>query len=641
MSIETKDSVQRAAARWHLTALATVVLAAAFLRFWWLGLKPLWLDEIITILVALGRTQADVPIGTVIPLDAVVRLFRMSPDASWGLVTGILQDRSVEHTHPPLFYLILHTWLGWTTPHLSELAWAARAPAGVFGVGSVLALYGLGRTAFSQATGLLAAAMCAVSPLMVAISLEARNYTLPLFWLVLAVWAGVAMAQEFQARGHVRPRLWAAWAVTNTLALYGHYYAAIAFAAQVPVLAWVCWRSPIPTGHPARARRRAAVGLAMAIGAVVLAFLPWASTLWWHLRTPELGWLDRDTVLPGLMPLLRGPMQMFIWGRLETDSPGLFVGWGLTAIAAACWLAWVTVRGTRRLLARPDTRGSTMLLLGFLLCLAVQFLASGVVMRKNLLAAPRYHFVFYPAICVLVAASLREMAVGLAPAASPSRRAVKARAVRTGVVLAVGLVGTLAVLTDHAMPKPFRPRDVADGIAAASTGPMLVAVGENTLHEVCVGLAYAIELALQAPRPAPLTFALVRRATSSADRFMRRPADPSQIWRSLAALPSVSPVEGVWVIGSGLARRDFPNDVSVGEVAGGGGLACRLDRATMRDSDERGRVTSMSWAGGFLGFRAGVPYALYRCAAGGNVAAASGSPSAAPSHGDATVPAVR
>lgn len=636
MSTGAKDNVQRAAARRHLTALAAVVVAAVFLRFWWLGLKPLWLDEIITILVALGRTQADVPLGTVMPLDAVAALFRMGPDASWGLVTGILQDRSVEHTHPPLFYLVLHTWLGWTTPLLSELAWAARAPASAFGVGCVLALYGLGRTAYSRSTGLLAAALCAVSPLMVTLSLEARNYTLPLFWLVLALWAAVSVAQEFQARGHARPRLWVAWALTNTLAIYGHYYAAIAFAAQVLVLAWVCWRAPIPAHQSTRARRRAAAALAMAVVAVLLAFLPWASTLWWHVRTPELGWLDRDTILPGPTPLLRGPLQMFVAGRVETDSPRLFVGWGLTAIGVAGWLTWVTVRGTRRLLARPDTRGSTLLLLGYLACLALQLLASGVVMRKNLLATPRYHFVFYPAICLLVAASLREAAAGLAPATGPSSRAVRARAVRIGVVLAVGLVSTVAVVTDHAMPKPFRPRDVAAGIAAASTGPVLVAAGQNTLHEVCVGLGYAIELALQPPGPAPLTFAFVRRATSSADRFMRRAEDPTQIWRSLTALPP-SPVEGVWVIGSGLLRRDYPADVTVG-----GSLACHLDRATMRDSDERGRVMSMSWAGGFLGFRAGVPYALYRCDAGGHgAAAASGSPSALPPHGDATMPAVR
>ena len=605
-----------------------MILAAVFVRFWRLGFKPLWLDEIITILVALGRTPVDVPTGTAIPLDTIAEIFRMKAGASWAAVVGILQDRSVEHTHPPLFYLVLHTWLGWTTPQLNQLAWAARAPAGVFGVGGVVALYGLGRRAFSRDTGLLAAALCAVSPLVVALSLEARNYTLPLFFVALALWAVLAIGKEFGARGKVPGRYWAVWAALNTLAIYGHYYSAIAFTSQIAVLGWLFWRTPMLTAQNGASRWRAVAGLSIAAGFVALAFLPWVPTLLWHIRTPELGWIDRDSVLPGLIPLLRAPLQMVVAARVETRSFGIFAGWGLGSIGVGCWLIWVTVRGIRRLLASIHTRSSTGILLGFLTAGALQFLLFGTVMHKNLLLQPRYHFVYYPAVCALIAASLSE-AHGLRGRPYPSTTGPVARRVRIALALAAGLVSSLLIGADYAMPKPFRPRDVATGIIQASAGPLLVVVGENTFHEVCVGLGYALELARQAPHPEQMSIALVRRANVSSDRFMRRAADPEQFWRSLAALQFLPRVDGVWVIGSGLERRDFPNSLRVADTIGDRPLDCRLQGDTMRDSDERGRVPVVSWAGRFFGFQPGVPYALYGCRAGSSAGQTSRAPSSA------------
>src|SRR4029077_19087186 len=157
------SSMRRPAERCSI-ALIAILVVATVVRFAGLGSKPLWIDEAMTALVVLGRGPADVPLGVASPLTALASIFSLDPAATWLDVVTRLVDPSVQHTHPPLFYVLMHAWVAWLAPPLSELAWTLRAVAAVFGVLAVVLIFGLARSAFVERAGLIAAALAAVSP---------------------------------------------------------------------------------------------------------------------------------------------------------------------------------------------------------------------------------------------------------------------------------------------------------------------------------------------------------------------------------------------------------------------------------------------------------------------------------------------
>lgn len=131
--------------------LAALVLAAVGLRIWDIGGQSFWYDEVVT--MRLARTENA---------SALIRLLG-----------------EIDATRAPLHPLLLQPWV--QTFGASEIS--GRAFSGVCGVLTVAIVFRLGRRLFDdRETGLIAAVLAAVSPLLVLYSREARMYA----WLVLA-----------------------------------------------------------------------------------------------------------------------------------------------------------------------------------------------------------------------------------------------------------------------------------------------------------------------------------------------------------------------------------------------------------------------------------------------------------------------
>ncbi len=166
--------------------LAGILLLAAALRLIALGRESLWLDEVIT----LWQVQR--------PLPEVLRF--------------VAQD-----IHPPLYYLLLHTWVALRQlPPAGGEAWV-RLPAALASLFSVLLIYLAGRRLATPGVGLLAATMLAVFPLDVWYAREARMYSLAAMWGLAAVWAGLRIADTASRRDY------ALFALASIAGMYTHY----------------------------------------------------------------------------------------------------------------------------------------------------------------------------------------------------------------------------------------------------------------------------------------------------------------------------------------------------------------------------------------------------------------------------------
>ncbi len=205
---------------WPLVALT--VLAAA-LRLSTLGLQSFWYDEAFT------------PVHVLHP-------------SLWATLRSVVHS---ENT-PPLWYVI--AWADARVFGTGELA--LRWPSALAGIATVPLAWTIGRELTGRrATAIAAAALVAVSPLLVWYSQEARAYEL------FVLTGAVAMLCFLRALRQPGPRRMAAFALSGAVALVCHYFAVFLL---VPMALWLLWER--------RTRRAAvpAVGVLVLVGAALL-----------------------------------------------------------------------------------------------------------------------------------------------------------------------------------------------------------------------------------------------------------------------------------------------------------------------------------------------------------------------------------
>jgi len=178
--------------------LAALVILAAALRFSTLGLQSFWYDEAFT------------PVHVLHP----------------GLGATL---HSVVHTEntPPLWYVLIWAW----SRVFGTGAIALRLPSALFGVASVPVAWAIGRELTERrATAIASGAFVAVNPLFVWYSQEARAYAL------FVLMAALAMLCFLRALREPTGRRLAAFAVSASLALLSHYFAAFLLAPMIVML---------------------------------------------------------------------------------------------------------------------------------------------------------------------------------------------------------------------------------------------------------------------------------------------------------------------------------------------------------------------------------------------------------------------
>ncbi len=254
-------------------AAAGIILAAALLRFYHLGVQSLWSDE--------GNSAAM----------AARPLARIALDTSHDI-------------HPPFYYWLLHFW----SAAFGQSEIALRSLSALAGIVLVWLAYLLGKRLYGRRVGLLAATLTALSPLAVYYSQEARMYALlaaitaAAVWFALGSgWTNAALTGVFVAAG-----------------LYTHY--------TFPIV-WI----PIALVLLAKASEKHEKVVEW-FGAHLLAlilFLPWLQTAWRQVTT----W-PRSQAHVSLLHALPSAWGWLVMGPMANLVQSPWV-WALLALAAA------------------------------------------------------------------------------------------------------------------------------------------------------------------------------------------------------------------------------------------------------------------------------------------------------------------
>lgn len=201
------------------------------------------------------------------------------------------------------------------------------------------------------------------------------------------------------------------------------------------------------------------------------------------------------------------------------------------------WLIWVILRGWKRLWKEPDTHWETLVLTSFVVGALLEFLAIVYILGKDITQVPRYNFIYYPAVCALIGASLW-----------------KQRPFSKWIVYAVGTLSCVFVVSNLVFLKPYTPERVAQNILATPECRAIV-MSYNDLQDIAVGLGFALAVDSTEKQ-------LPQQCQPSKFAFLSKTKGESALWQRLASLPDPN-VREIWAIAPGLRKRDFPVNLSL------------------------------------------------------------------------------
>jgi mannosyltransferase len=322
-------AIRRIAASPPLLALGGIVVLGAALRFATIDLQSYRYDEAVTVARVLHPSLFDT-------FSAVPR----------------------SESTPPLYYLV--AWF-WSRPFGTGEAWM-RSLSALAGTASILVVYLAARALpLSRRAGLIAAALVAVSPVLIWFSQDARAYSL-VFLLTALSFLFFARARRSGSR---RDLAW--WAAFSALALATHYFAGFVVLAEAAVLLW-------------RPNRRAVAMALLPIAAMGALLLPIALEQRQHAHAGWIASQPQGERLERAAAKLVGSDNGDEHGARATDPVPLAVPLALAVVALALLLALGSGE-ERRTAGIAATVGGIALALPLLLSL----LGSDYVDGRNLL----------------------------------------------------------------------------------------------------------------------------------------------------------------------------------------------------------------------------------------------------------------
>jgi uncharacterized membrane protein len=608
--------------RFNTIAIVGIVAIAIAFRFWNLGEKALWLDEWLTLFIVNGYSSADLPLDRLLSFGDLAQI--LQPHAG-GSVTQTLAVLNGESTHPPLFFILQYYWLHWPLQwgliSLDRLPIALRTLPAYLGIVQTLLIFWVGRLAFSPRVGLLAAALSATSPLAIYLSQEARQYTLAMVCFSLAL-AGLLTVVKRWQYGDLRARKAVVlWIAANTLGLYSHYLFTLAFSAQGVAIALWLGRT-----QQWRKRRRCFTAILPGLSLPLLFFTPWIWRLIHQVNRSETEWATPFSThwSDGLAPIgqtLVALLSAFAALPLEGQPLIILVPLAVITLLFGLVLAVTTWQGWRRLQVvasiSPESarlQERRMMVATITLVILIQMFAAFYLLGKNLTIAPRYHAIYYPSLCLLVAIGLGGHSAYRPQLAKAFKRLPAfgthwRRTLILGVIL-MGVIGSVCVTQNWAFQKGYTPREIAADIQPDDR-PTLTIAAYNNLQEVALNWSILWELGRRTSADRGSYFALLDRRqgydriwNTLANGFESSPTEASPESAFPPAIPNRPPHSSpttvtsdtlarhpdltLWIIAPGLRQLEFPQQLSLAHTH-----RCTLDPDTYQ--------------------RVGIPYQGYRC----------------------------
>ncbi len=478
--------------------------------------KPPWTDEFSTLVFSLGNTFLAVPLDQAIAPDILLQPLQLNPGASVG---DVIHNLVTQDTHPPLYFVLAYLWMK-LFPSDGGLVslFAARSLPAIIGAASIPCVYVLGKVAFrSPLVGHLAAAMMAVSPYGIFLAQEARHYSLAALWVTASLICLVIATRHIQNRTPLP--LWIAffWLQINALGVATHYFFTLTLCSEAVVLIFLAWHqkqtSPkffLLFSPPWRRIYAVATG-------TFVASLIWLPIFLENRNRSNLTeWIQGSRVgLDWLSPIFQALgtlIAMICLLPVESSQLLVVIPSGVVMLIFFIWAVPILLRGIKVQLQHPENRIMIQVLIGVVISAIALFFIFTYFFGIDLTRGARYNFVYFPAIVVLLGASL-------AVCWHPPKELMGTEQGKNGIksigkwgingkkaVMLIWLMGFLSAVTvfcNLGYQKYYRPDLFVQLIQQISPVPVLIATTHKTYIHTgeMIGIAREIKLANSPQNP--------------------------------------------------------------------------------------------------------------------------------------------
>lgn len=377
----------------NLNALAKAILLALliglglFFRIVHLDQKIFWVDEVATVIRAVGYTKAEVisqlSYGTHTPTD-LLAYQQLTPNRS---LTDTLNALSHSPEHAPLYFLLTRFWM----QLFGSSVTAIRSFSVVSSVLVLPCVYWFCREFFgskfransdsnssskldsnlnSKRIGRTAVVLMAISPFFVAYAQEARPYSL---WLVTIVLTNGALLRA------LRLNSWSSWGLYGAALVISFYTSLLSLLLAVGQGLYVF----ILSRHR-RITRRYLVVLSFAI----LAFLPWL----WVIGQQQTALASNTTWMrTAIHPLAMVAIWLYSFAVLFFDVPVVATGW-IAAVQAMIAAVVLSLMGYALLKLTQTSHRRGLFLAALGLPIPLTLILLDLLFRGQASATPRYLF---------------------------------------------------------------------------------------------------------------------------------------------------------------------------------------------------------------------------------------------------------
>jgi uncharacterized membrane protein len=425
-------------------AIILMILLGSIIRFYNLTFKMIWADEIASIVHALGNSFTDIPSNKIITLKDLMQPLEINKKN--GLLE-VFKYGIFEDFVPPLYFMLLHLWIGiFKTPSV----FVARSLSACFSILSIPAIYLLAKTLFtnSKSVWLWATLLITLSPYSIALAQEVRHYSISIVFVVLSMLVFFQITRQVTQNKPLSISKLFLLSGLNLLGIASHYFFVITMVAELFTLMTLSPQEKLAINK---------------IGTV--AFLNLLTVLVWvpiyflnNSRDDLTAWAEMDVtkieVLANLfLQLIVASITMIALLPVESSHPLLVFCSGIIMILTIASMIEILVKNSNRV--DHKFYDLPVRFLQIYLFASMFFLAAmSYLFKKDFLSSPRYHFVYFPAVIVLVGYLI---AVGL-----PINRSwlkFKKNTISKSLVLylfvSVLLASSLSVVHNMSFLKPF------------------------------------------------------------------------------------------------------------------------------------------------------------------------------------------
>ncbi|OKH20038.1 hypothetical protein NIES208_00795 [[Limnothrix rosea] IAM M-220] len=462
------------------------------LRFGNLTLKPVWGDEWATLVFSLGAGFRGIPFDQLISQEILLSPLKFDATTSLNFVTSSLLT---ESNHPPLYFWLTHLWLRlWSTDGGFISIWVGRSLSALFGVALIPVGFGLGWfcTKMRRVAHFFAVAI-AISPFAVYLSQEARHYSLALIWVCLSLGCLVAIIRAVKAGRSPSFQLIIFWLIVNGFGIASHFFMVLHIWAEGLVLlrfyvadSGFSLRKPNTfqafLTHIFKAPwRRVMLGLLANVVMISILLETWSG----NSDSKLTSWLSQDYgfSFEAIAPI--GRLLLWLWGTaftfpLEAQSRIIVIIAAIALVGTFLWLSPQLFRAIRVATKNLESR----IFLNVIGANLLTFLGLIYVAKLDVSLAPRYQFIYLPAVLFLIATALNYFW-------QQNKKPI------TIAILILMFVGSLATNFDTAYRKPENTRAIAAFIQThhLADQPLVIATRDRSAAELrtLLGIAWAFQ----------------------------------------------------------------------------------------------------------------------------------------------------